>query len=201
MLLCGIVNELKKLMVKTDLLSYFFCQATDSRINNATAVLRGLLYLFVDQQLSLISHVRNKHDYVGKALFEDANAWVVLSEIVTSILQDPHLRNTYLIVDALDECVADLPKLLDFIVQKSSISSRVKWIVSSRNRPDIEERLETAGHKVRLCLELNAESVSTAVGIYMQHKVLQLAQRKNYHDKTRDAVLRHLTLYANDTFL
>ena len=48
MLLCGIVNELKKSMAKTDLLSYFFCQATDSRINNATAVLRGLLYLLVD---------------------------------------------------------------------------------------------------------------------------------------------------------
>ena len=35
-------------MAKMDLLSYFFCQATDSRINNATAVLRGLLYLLVD---------------------------------------------------------------------------------------------------------------------------------------------------------
>ena len=48
MLLCGIVNELKKSTAATELLSYFFCQATDSRINNATAVLRGLLYLLVD---------------------------------------------------------------------------------------------------------------------------------------------------------
>ena len=39
MLLCGIINELDKLIPKTGLLSYFFCQATDSRINNATAVL------------------------------------------------------------------------------------------------------------------------------------------------------------------
>jgi len=30
MLLCGIVNELKKSIAATDLLSYFFCQATDS---------------------------------------------------------------------------------------------------------------------------------------------------------------------------
>jgi len=122
MLLCGIVNELKKSIAKTDLLSYFFCQATDSRINNATAVLRGLVYLLVDQQPSLISHIRKKHDHAGKALFEDANAWVALSEIFTSILQDLSLNTTYLIVDALDECVADLPKLLDFIVQKSSVS-------------------------------------------------------------------------------
>ena len=44
MLLCGIVDEFNKSMAKTDLLSYFFCQATDSRINSAMAVLRGLLF-------------------------------------------------------------------------------------------------------------------------------------------------------------
>ena len=201
MLLCGIVNELKKSSAKTDLLSYFFCQATDSRINNATAVLRGLLFLLINQQPSLVSHIRKKHDRAGKALFEDANAWVALIEIFTNILQDPSLNSTFLIIDALDECVVDLPKLLDFIVQKSSVSTRVKWIVSSRNWPNIEERLERAGHKVRLCLELNAKSVSTAVSVYIQYKVHQLAQQKKYDDKTRDAVLDHLVLNANDTFL
>jgi NACHT domain/Heterokaryon incompatibility protein (HET) len=201
MLLCGIVNELKISMAKTELLSYFFCQATDSRINNATAVLRGLLYLLVDQQPSLVLHIRKKHDHAGKALFEDANAWVALSEIFTNILQDPSLRSTYLIVDALDECVAGLPKLLDFIVQKSSVSPHVKWIVSSRNLPDIEGRLKRAGHKMTLCLELNAKSISTAVSIYIRYKVLQLAQRKEYNDKTRDAVLDYLFSNANNTFL
>ncbi|OCK74462.1 HET-domain-containing protein, partial [Lepidopterella palustris CBS 459.81] len=201
MLLCGIINELEKTIAVSDLLSYFFCQATDSRINNATAVLRGLVYLLVDQQPSLISHIRKKYDHAGKTLFEDANTWVALSEIFTSILQDPSLNSAYVIIDALDECVADLPKLLDFIVQKSSVSPRIKWIVSSRNWPHIEERLERAGHKVGLCLELNAESVSTAVGIYIQHKTQQLAELKRYDEKTRAAVLRHLTLNANDTFL
>ncbi|KAF7502486.1 Vegetative incompatibility protein HET-E-1 [Endocarpon pusillum] len=57
MLLCGIVDELRKSAAEMGLLSYFFCQATDSRINSATAVLRGLIYLLVDQQPSLISHV------------------------------------------------------------------------------------------------------------------------------------------------
>ena len=74
MLLCGITNELKRSMAKSVLLSYFFCQATDSRINYATAVLRGLIYLLVDQQPSLISHIRAKYDQASKTLFEDANA-------------------------------------------------------------------------------------------------------------------------------
>jgi len=116
MLLCGITNELTSLMAKTAFLSYFFCQATDSRINSATAVLRGLLYMLVCQQPSLVSHIRKKHDHAGRVLFEDTNAWVALSEIFTDILQDPVLHSTYIIINALDECVADSRKLLDFIV-------------------------------------------------------------------------------------
>jgi hypothetical protein len=160
MLLCGIIDDMSALTrledkSATTLLSFFFCQATDSRINNAAAVLRGLIYLLIDQQPSLLSHVRKKYDHASKALFEDANAWVALSEIFTSILQDPGLNSTYLIIDALGECVADLPKLLEFVVQKSVISPRIKWVISSRNWRDIEERLERARQKIGLCLELN----------------------------------------------
>jgi hypothetical protein len=203
MLLCGIIDELSKSVNETVLLSYFFCQATDSRINNATAVLRGLIYLLINQRPSLVSHVRKKYDQAGKSLFEDANTWAALSEIFTNILQDPSLDTTYLIIDALDECVADLPKLLGFIAQQLTVSSRVKWIVSSRNWPEIEERLDRAGQKVKLCLELklNAESISTAVSIYIQHKTEQLAVMKKYDEKTRLAVLQYLVLNANDTFL
>ena len=206
MLLCGIIDEISALMRLKDknattLLSFFFCQATDSRINNVVAVLRGLIYLLIDQQPLLILHVRKKYDHAGKALFEDANAWVALSEIFTSILQDPGLNSTYLIIDALDECVADLPKLLEFIVQKSFISSRVKWVVSSRNWPDIEEGLDGVGHEMRLCLELNPKSVSAAVNTYIEHKTLQLADQKKYDDRTRVAVLQHLVSNANGTFL
>ena len=200
-LLCGIINELEKSMSKTDILSYFFCQATDSRINHATAILRGLLYLLINQQPSLISHIQKKHDHAGKSLFEDTNAWIAMSEIFTSILQDPSLRSTFLIIDTLDECVVARSKLLDFIVQKSSISPRAKWVISSRNWPDIEERLERAGYKIRLCLELNPKSVSAAVRTYIKYKTRQLADGKDYDDRTRDAVLQYLVSNADNTFL
>jgi len=202
MLLCGIVDELKKLMAKTDLLSYFFCQATDSLLNNATAVLRGLVYLLVDQQPSLISHMQKKHDHAKKSLFGDVNAWVALSEIFTNILQDPSLNSTYLIIDALDECVADLPKLLDFIVQKSSASPRVKWIVSSRNDANIERRLRLDDSGTRLSLELkeNAKQVSRAVNAYIDHCLSELTEIQ--HDKLlRDSVREKMQRKANGTFL
>ena len=201
MLLCGIINELQKAAGNNITISYFFCQATDSRINSATAVLRGLLYMLIDQQPSLACHVRKKHDHAGKALFEDVNAWVALTEIFVDMLQDPSLGTTYLIIDALDECVTDLPKLLEFVAKQSSTSSRVKWMVSSRNWPDIDAQLERAGQKVRLSLELNAKSVAAAVNIFIRQRVDHLAQEKQYKAEVRHAVLQHLTSNANDTFL
>ncbi|KAM3067045.1 hypothetical protein ACMFMG_011824 [Clarireedia jacksonii] len=201
MLLCGVINELGRSRAKSILLSYFFCQATDSRINSATAVLRGLIYLLVDQQPSLISHIQTKYDQAGKTLFEDTNAWIALSEIFMNILQDPSLDYVNLIVDALDECVADLPKLLDFIVQTSSISPCIKWIISSRNWPNIEKTLDTATQKLRLCLELNEKSISAAVATFIQFKVKWLAKRNKYSNDTQEAVQLHLTLNANGTFL
>ena len=201
MLMCGIVNELKKSVAKSDLLSYFFCQATDSRINSTTAVLRGLIYLLVDQSPSLISHVQKRCEQAGKSVFEDANAWVTLSEILGSLLQDPSLKTTYLVVDALDECVTDLPKLLRFIVQTSSELTRVKWIVSSRNWPSIEKDLDAASQKVRLCLELNEKSISAAVALFIQSKMNTLARRNRYDSDTQDAVQRYLSENADGTFL
>lgn len=199
MLLCGIIDELKISTARNAHVSYFFCQATDTRINNATAVLQGLIFLLVDQQPSLISHVRKKYDKAGKQLFEDANAWTALSAILGDILSDPALTAAYLIIDALDECVTGLTQLLDFVIQ--SASSRAKWIVSSRNLPEIEERLRLAEQKVGLSLELNKESVANAVSAYIQQKVLWLAQLKNYDAKTIDIVKDHLLSNAMGTFL
>jgi hypothetical protein len=203
MLLCGIIDELQapSVVPKTRTVSYFFCQATDARINSAAAVLRGLLYLLVSQQPSLASGVRKKYDHAGKNMFEDTNAWVALAEMFADVLRNPSSTTTYLIIDALDECVTDLPKLLDFIVKQSSASSHVKWLVSSRNWPDIQKHLGQAGHKVRLSLELNAAAVSTAVQAFIDQRVSKLAQQNRYDERTKRAVLEHLALNANDTFL
>ena len=48
MLLCDIINKLKKENTYIRLLLYFFCQATNSRISTIIAVLRDLIYLLVN---------------------------------------------------------------------------------------------------------------------------------------------------------
>jgi hypothetical protein len=104
-----------------------------------------------------------------------------------------------MVIDALDECVTDLPRLLEFITTQSSVSSRVKWIVSSRNWTDIEEKLGCSGY--RLSLELNAEAISGAVQAFIKQKVSQLSLQKKYDSQVQHAVFQHLTSNANDTFL
>ncbi|KAK7178376.1 Vegetative incompatibility protein HET-E-1-like protein 15 [Paraphaeosphaeria sporulosa] len=199
MLLCGLTDELEK--SSSHSLSFFFCEGTNLALNNATAVLRGLLFSLVSQQPSLASHLRRRYDQAGRSLFEDTNAWIAVSEMFTSIILDPDLRETYLVVDALDECIADLPKLLDLIILTLSSSNRIKWLLSSRNELPIEQKLKSIDAQARLSLELkeNAEQVTRAVDVYIDEKLSCI-------ESLEDAALRSqvrevLRQKANGTFL
>ncbi|EHK19948.1 uncharacterized protein TRIVIDRAFT_46863, partial [Trichoderma virens Gv29-8] len=199
MMLCGLIDELDVPTTGT-VLSFFFCQATDSRINNATSVLRGLMYILIKQQPPLIQHIQESYRDTGKQLFEDLNAWPALSRIFLNMLEDPRLEKCYLCVDALDECTANLGKLLELITKKST-SPRIKWIITSRNRYDIEEAIVPAKHIITLSLDRNESSVSNAVGVFIEHKVSELATQKGYDAKLQEEVRNYLRENANDTFL
>ena len=201
MLLCGIINEIESSKVKKDNLSYFFCQAKEPTNNKATCVLRGLLYLLVSQQTSLIPHIRKKYDSAGKPLFEDHNSLTSLSSIFRDILQDLSLNSTYLIIDALDECGTEMLELLEFIANVASLSSRVKWVVSSRPWPKIRNKLKEASNLVDLSLEFNKQDVSIAVDTYIRFKVTELARCKEYDEETRNTVQNYLLANAKSTFL
>ncbi|KAF5545303.1 vegetatible incompatibility het-e-1, partial [Fusarium phyllophilum] len=195
MLLCGLINELEK--EQSRILSYFFCQATEARLSNATAVLRGLIYLLLVQCPPLISHIEEKYDHAGKQLFEDGNAWQALSKIFSAMLEDPSLDGVLLMVDALDECIKDQEKLLDLIIR----STNVKWIVTSRNWLEIEQVLDRSTQKVRLHLELNQDSISKAVEAFIEWKVEKLATEKKYDAKLKSDVKSYLVENADGTFL
>ncbi|KAJ6050043.1 beta transducin-like protein HET-D2Y [Penicillium canescens] len=200
-LLCGIIDELTETIHDTSTIAFFFCQNTDARINNATAVIRGLISTLVEQRPSLIAHVRREYDKSGKQVFEDVNAWQALSNILMDMLKDPLLKSTYLIIDALDECETDLSRLLGLIAQHTS-TTHVKWLISSRNRIDIEWglQLEKSGAKLSLELKGNAEKVSLAVEAYIDHKISNLSalvEDEALGDRVRDQVRRK----ANGTFL
>lgn len=200
MLLCGIVDEIKRSASHANAISFFFCQATIPTINNHLAVLRGLIWLLVEQQPSLISHIREKYDPIGNELFEGPNAWYSLSNIFRSILQDERLTTAYLIIDGLDECTIGLNELLELI--KEVLPSRnVKWILSSRNWANIRESLEDAGAEgVNLSLEVNATVVAAAVDAYISYKASKIPLLKQDAELTEE-VCNLVREKANGTFL
>ncbi len=79
--------------------------------------------------------------------------------------------------------------------------SHVKWIVSSRNWPDIKQHLDAATQTATVSLDLNEAFVSEAVDLFIQRKVRQLAKVKKYSDEMRDIVYRHLSSNSQGTFL
>lgn len=207
MLLIGIINELlqkeaqSKQFSDRATLSHFLCQGTDPRLNSATAILRGIIYLLIIQQPLLVSHLREKYDHAGRRLFEHADAFFSLSEVLQRMLRDLRLSTVYFVVDALDECEFGLPQFLDFITQTASDRlARVKWLVSSRNRFDIEQWLGHDDSHTKLSLELNAKNVSQAVDVYINRKVSDIISLKD-DQVLRERVSDQLRRKSDGTFL
>ncbi|KAI1176829.1 hypothetical protein F4777DRAFT_233745 [Nemania sp. FL0916] len=199
MLLCGIVNELtelKKTILKECHLSYFFCQDTDSRLNNAAAVLRGLVYRLATESPSLRKRLQEKYSHASQKLFEDGDAFYTLSGIILDLLAESALNRTILVIDALDECRTDLPRLLRFIVDLARKLPHIQWIVSSREIKIINDQLTGVDAFVSLVLEENQEAVSEAVSGYIERKVRNLRSVRK-----KDLVAHWIHERANGTFL
>ncbi|KAK0751649.1 WD40-repeat-containing domain protein [Schizothecium vesticola] len=178
MLLCGLIKELEPATKvrgakSKTLLSYFFCQAPDPRINNAQAVLRGLLYLLVEQQPALLSYVQGTFEDTEESPSKGVNDWAALCTVLASVLRDHGHGEVYLIIDALDECVNDRDKLLKFVLQEVKLP-RVKWIISSRNNITESRRLDVSQSILSLELQENADSISNAISAYITERTSQI---------------------------
>jgi hypothetical protein len=206
MLLIGIVTELSAELethFNKSHLSYFFCQGTNDRLNTATAILRGLIWMLVRQQKSLIRHL-DEFKVLGSTLFEDHASFYNLKKVLQSMLKDKALQRAYLVIDALDECKQEEPgvtELLELISESVEENDKVKWLVTSRNENYIERILDPSKVRSRLSLELEAHAVTGAVNAYIRHKVEDLDKTKSYGDKLRNDVETYLRTHSDDTFL
>ncbi|KAH7143467.1 WD40-repeat-containing domain protein [Dactylonectria macrodidyma] len=198
MLLCGIIDELSK--EPSRLTSFYFCQATDTKLRKATSVVRGLIWLLCKKKPELISCVRAKYDIEGEKIFDGFCALESLKEILTNMIEHKTMQNAVLIVDALDECAEDDRRDLISLILKLSSMSPANWIVSSRNWPAIEEQFLLTSN-VRIVLELNKDAISEAVKMYIQKKVDELGFKKRYDVATKQAVFETLLVKSENTFL
>jgi len=185
-------------------LSFFFCQNTDDRLNNAVAVLKGLIYLLLVQDVSLVSYLKSDCDRMGKGTFDvtnnSVNAFDALSNVFRRMIRHSRSETIYLAVDALDECEDGLAGLLSLVKETALQENRLKWILTSRNRDDIDENLPLEDSGARLSLEVNSAAVSQAIKTYIIHKVSQVSSLQSNPDQ-RDNIQQKLLEKAEGTFL
>ena len=202
MLLMGVVHQLKSQQSRTT--SYFFLQGTNQAKNNATAALKSLIWLLLQQQPWLISHLREDYESSGSKLFTDENAFYALSKAFQGMLQDPFLLPVYFVVDALDECDEALrERLLKLILDSLGRSEKVRWLVASRPDVDIQaapgtlKKLQIS----RSVVELDSQRLDDPVNVYIDHKLKILKDKRGYNDAIVAQVSDEVRRRAMKTFL
>ncbi|KAL6814637.1 quinon protein alcohol dehydrogenase-like superfamily [Trichoderma camerunense] len=198
MLLCGIIEDLEKMLEENSNLAYFFCQATDSRINSASSAVAGLIFSLIKQNPTLFSPICKQHEDKLSQL-DGPNAWAVLGDIFEAATQVRGIPAPICVVDALDECEHDCKLLLSLILKTSN---HVKWLLSSRNVKDIERGLRLIDPARRLSLELkeNAENVSKSIDVYINNSISGIEALEDDEELQMQTVTT-LKRKANGTFL
>jgi hypothetical protein len=203
MMMIALIQEVTERLTsrgRTGIFAYFFCQNNFQDLNTATGVLRGLIFMLICQQETLITHLRKRYDEAGEGLFQGSNSVYALLDLLFEMLRDPNLRGVYLMIDALDECDKEIHQLLGRIMRNSTKCHKVKWLMTSRNEPAFKEEFE---HDDRLhtSLELNSHHVTRAVDAFIDRKVEELTKRKKYSSELAQSVRDVLAQKAEGTFL
>jgi hypothetical protein len=181
------------------ILAYFFCQGTIDGLNDAISVLRGLIYVLVEERRDLLYHVTKIYNNEGSHLFEGSYGLCALWKLLLDIIRDPLVPQVYLMIDALDECSAYQVELLRLLTEGDGAScSKVKWLITSRNEPQIQEMLDENDRIRHVSLESYSQYVSDAVRAFINFKIQKL---KKYNDSLRETVRAYLHDNANGTFL
>ena len=199
MLMIALVRELtKNLPGNPPTVTAFFCQSTDIRLNNAVAILRGLIWKLGMDQPRLATILCQKCESV-QSLLEGPNAVFALFSALTLMLNEQ--PGTTILIDALDEydSGSGLSQLLHLITKDASSSSKSKWLLSSRNNPDIRQQLESESQM--LSLELNGEHISQAVNAFVKQKTSELVSKKKYDQDLAKNVEKELIARSDSTFL
>lgn len=208
MMMMALEKELSDRLETTErdgILSYFFCQNTDDKLNNAVAIVKGLIFLLVVQQPDLTKHLLEEPNPAWKDASRGKNALHALWRVLCNILNDLVESNCvpiYLMIDALDECDESLSQFLELITKNlPSLPNTVKWLLASRPHIDIDTSLSPERARSKIDLELNSKHIAYAVSKYVDFKVQQLSEKRKYNKDLRKIVTQYLHDNSEGTFL
>lgn len=207
-LMAGISNDLERVMAsstsepksKEMYLSYFFCLNTDPELRSPISVLRSLIRMLAEANPRSLQRIIERYDHNTHSITRSTLEWYSLSELFKSILSDLCPAKVYIMIDALDECESELPKLFRLVLNKDPRFNHVKWIISSRDVPTVSKEVRPYERMVTT-LELSISLMSSAVDTFIRLKVSKLAKRNDYDSQLREDVRKYLSDHAEATFL
>ncbi|KAB2568610.1 Vegetative incompatibility protein HET-E-1, partial [Lasiodiplodia theobromae] len=196
------VSEEVKKKPGQSVVSYFFCQNTDNRLNRAVSVLKGLIFMLVTQDKDLVHPLRKKYDQCGEGCFQNGSVVAMLLNVLHDILAKSSGTTIYFFIDALDECDdPELARLLEWASGNCANLPWVKWLFTSRPSPELESWINPGETRLRISLEVDAYSVSQGVESFIAHKVCDLSARKKWPTRVTQEVHNYLKSHAEGTFL
>jgi hypothetical protein len=199
--------------------AYFFCQKSDSKLSTIKGIIKGLIGSLLEQESELYETLGSRWNQKEKRFKEDLTTWQALWNVLVKMLDKCKNPRVYVVIDALDECheqdkcqAANKCEDLDecehtnmaMILRKIvlvGLSSRVKWLVTSRLFHNARRELLTSSDQVMINLDKDSKHVAEAVKGYVAAKVFELQHRYRYDPDLRRKLEAELVSKAGDTYL
>ncbi|KAN0077644.1 vegetative incompatibility protein HET-E-1 [Elaphomyces granulatus] len=167
-------------------------------------ILRGLLYQLINQHQELMKFLLSRYEVREEQkakLFTSFDAlWATLIEIG----HDTASGEKYCIIDALDECDREsqhilLTQIYQTFSKHNSKNShpRIHILITSRPYPEIAQHL-TGFNRKDLA---SYQNIKMDLQVFIEEKVKELSQKKNYSEKVTLEVSRILEEKAEGTFM
>lgn len=184
---------------RTHLLTYFFCDDTDSQLKTATGILKSLIYQILRQAPKLLQQVPVEYREVSNKNWVFGSLW----QVFESIIKNNDAEEICCLIDALDECEEEsrerflekLKVLFGDCQYKPVVHKNFKMIITSRPHiPVISELKSLTEISLR---DNNTEDIQK----YVRHKVDEIAKKKGLPEDLKQHARQALEGGASGMFL
>ncbi|PGH21490.1 hypothetical protein AJ80_03158 [Polytolypa hystricis UAMH7299] len=184
---------------------YFFLRSDNPEQKSMTSALSAILHQLLRKRPALLRHVIAIANYHGKKVLQQFN---MLWNILVASALDDLAGDIICIIDGLDECSdtewrAFVEVLADFFHTEEADRSNLKFILSSRPYPAIEQELSKVPgiEYFRIRAEEEPIHLKRDIELLIKARVKELATVKSLPEAAEEELVEHLTTNAGSNFL
>ncbi|KAL7933000.1 ankyrin repeat-containing domain protein [Trichoderma chlorosporum] len=180
--------------------TYFFCDAKETRRNNAVAIIRGILFQLLEQKEGLIKHILPTYIVQKEQIFQQSSFEMVW-KFFMDMMNDLGESQATCILDGLDECEPmSLEPLLTKLKSITDTLPQLKLIVLSREFPQCIGDSLSRFQRLRLDPDAKTE-VSDGLDQYISTRVAELSESKQYPAELTEHIKEILREKSSGTYL